>query len=113
MFMVSVLLYLLAAPAGKRLSLFLLMAQDAVVSLVMMFVAFQGLGKKQERWACFRSLLPWWRADCSMGCSAWWGPADYGPRLPRKGRRNHGGGAGSPGGLPMWCWGISSPAGSP
>lgn len=45
MFMVSVLLYLLAAPAGKRLSLFLLMAQDAVVSLVMMFVAFQGLGK--------------------------------------------------------------------
>lgn len=44
MFVLAVLIYLLAARKGQRLPLFLLMVETAVITLLLTFVSFSGLG---------------------------------------------------------------------
>ena len=45
MFVLAVLIYLLAARKGQRLPLFLLMVETAVITLLLTFVSFSGLGE--------------------------------------------------------------------
>lgn len=49
MFVLAVLIYLLAARKGQRLPLFLLMVETAVITLLLTFVSFSGLGESGGR----------------------------------------------------------------
>lgn len=75
MFFLSSLLYLLASPRGKRLDLFVLMAETAILSLAMTFLAFHGLGASGAATglpllACLLGGVLLWLAHSRLGIPA-------------------------------------------